>query len=214
MIYLARHGETTWNAVGRYQGRMESELSLLGHRQATALAAFFSAQLQRGEPVPARIISSPMQRCMMTAAFTAEFLGIPVEPDARIIEIAHGTWDGRMRDEIASNDPERYHAWRNDPANVSFQNGESLRDVDARWRAFEADLPRDGSEVLVCTHDAVLRVALLSLTGRSLDHFWSVKAENGAFATVHNTKGKLRLLSECVNVHLGEHRANPKRQAL
>ncbi|MGH7709278.1 MAG: histidine phosphatase family protein, partial [Vulcanimicrobiaceae bacterium] len=33
MIYLARHGETTWNLAGRYQGRLESALSALGVRQ-------------------------------------------------------------------------------------------------------------------------------------------------------------------------------------
>jgi probable phosphoglycerate mutase len=214
MIYLARHGETDWNALGRYQGRMESTLSPLGLRQAAALAAMFAQRRARGEPVPARVISSPMRRCMLTAAASAGVLGVPVEPDERLIEIAHGTWDGRLRDEIAHGDAARYAAWRSEPAGVTFENGESLKDVDARWRAFEAGLPRDGADLLVCTHDAVLRVALLSLTHRPLTDFWSVHAENGAFALVHNTNGQLRLLTECVNAHLGADRAAPARQAL
>jgi len=37
-VYVARHGETTWNLAGRYQGRRESALTSLGMRQAFALA--------------------------------------------------------------------------------------------------------------------------------------------------------------------------------
>ncbi len=193
---------------------MESELSPLGVRQAVALASFFTDQMQRGEPVPARVITSPMKRCTSTAAFTAEFLGLPVTTDARIIEIAHGDWDGRMRDEIASSDPQRYHTWRTEPARVSFTGGESLRDVDRRWRAFAAGLPHDGSDLLVCTHDAVLRVALLALQDRPLEEFWNVRAENGAFALIDNSGPTLRVIDECVTAHLGDDRAVTQRQAL
>ena len=33
-VFLARHAETTWNLAGRYQGRLESELSAKGQAQA------------------------------------------------------------------------------------------------------------------------------------------------------------------------------------
>jgi len=41
-VFLARHGETTWNVAGRYQGRLESELSAKGAAQALALAGAMS----------------------------------------------------------------------------------------------------------------------------------------------------------------------------
>ncbi|HTV74180.1 MAG TPA: histidine phosphatase family protein [Candidatus Acidoferrales bacterium] len=214
MIYLARHGETTWNMIGRYQGRQESALSALGVRQATALGDYFYERLARGERVPSRVISSPLLRCTATAQVTATRLGLPLETDERLIEIAHGTWEGRLRDELAQNDPQRYHTWRHDPATVSFEGGESLRDVDARWRAFAASLAGTEEDVLIASHDAVVRIAILAAEERPLDDFWKVKAENGAFARFTPDRPQWQLLEECHVEHLADARASIAKQAL
>ncbi len=107
-LYIARHAETTWNLAGRYQGRRESALSARGIQQGFALAEAFA----HADPAPVRIIASPMQRTRATATFVAERLNVPLETDDALIEIAHGTWEGRLRDEIAANDPARYTTWR------------------------------------------------------------------------------------------------------
>lgn len=36
-IVLVRHGETTWNAAGRIQGQIESDLNEVGLKQAVAV---------------------------------------------------------------------------------------------------------------------------------------------------------------------------------
>src|SRR5580693_6057459 len=138
-LYIARHAETTWNLAGRYQGRRESALSARGIQQGFALAD----ALAQADPPPARIIASPMQRTRATATFVADRLNLPLETDDALIEIAHGTWEGRLRDEIAANDPARYATWRERPADVAFEEGESLRDVAARWQRFRAQLHVD-----------------------------------------------------------------------
>ncbi|HEX3463407.1 MAG TPA: histidine phosphatase family protein [Candidatus Elarobacter sp.] len=206
-VNLARHGETTWNLAGRYQGRLESELTPLGVRQARALAAAMSA-------IPVgRVVSSPLRRCTETARFTAETVKVPVETDERLIEIAHGTWEGRLRDELAANDPERYRAWRHDPAHVRFENGESLADVLARWNDFAASF-RPMVPALVVTHDAVVRVAILAATGRDLEAFWEARVENGAYAEFDVAADGWSLLRENVTDHLGALRASIEGQAL
>ena len=214
VLYLARHGETTWNVAGRYQGRLESDLSPLGVRQGLALAEYFSARSRRGESVPTRAIASPLERCAATARFVAGRLGVPLETDARLIEIAHGTWEGRYRDEIAANDPKRYEMWRNDPARVAFENGETLAEVRDRWRAFAATLSGDDGDLLVVTHDAVVRCALLDVAGRPLDDLWHPRVENGGFALLENDGGKLRVVEECVVSHLTGLRSPLAGQAL
>lgn len=211
MIYLARHGETTWNHAGRYQGRLESPLSPLGGLQALALAEYFAA---RASSVPGRVISSPLSRCVDTARPAAERLGLEVESDERLVEIAHGTWEGRYRNELAANDPERYRAWRHDPANVAFENGETLDDVMARWRAFLRDIASETRDVLVVTHDAVIRCALLDVANRPLDDFWKMRVENGAFARLESNGTVLELLEECHSTHLRNFRAAITEQAL
>ena len=206
-VYVARHGETTWNLAGRYQGRLESELSPLGARQALVLAdAMEAAGISR-------VVSSPLWRCTATAQATAERAGVPVETDDRLIEIAHGTWEGRLRDEIAANDPARYRAWREDPAHVQFENGESIADVLARWRDFVASFA-PAAPALVVTHDAVVRVALVDSTARGLEDFWTTRVENGAYAVFDVHAGRWALLDACVTDHLGALRAPTEGQAL
>lgn len=207
LVYVARHGETTWNLAGRYQGRRESALTPLGMQQAFALAG---AAVDAGI---ARIVSSPLVRCSATAQPSAERLALPIALDDRIIEIAHGTWEGRLRDEIAANDPERYHAWRHDPAHVAFEGGETLAQVRDRWRAFAAALQPD-RPTLVVTHDAVVRVAVNDALGRGLDAFWEPEVENGAYARFDVRGTAWTLLEPCVTAHLGAQRASTQGQAL
>jgi len=208
-LYIARHAETTWNLAGRYQGRRESALSARGVQQGFALAGGLAA----AQPPPARIVASPMQRTRATAAFVAERLNVAVETDDALIEIAHGTWEGRLRDEIAANDAEQYRTWRETPAVVAFHGGESLAEVHARWQRFRASFHVD-APTLIVTHDAIVRVALLDIAGRPLSEFWDVNVENAAYAVVEADGPRWTLLDESVNAHLAALRAETERQAL
>jgi broad specificity phosphatase PhoE len=214
LIYLARHGETTWNLAGRYQGRLESALSALGVRQGFALADYFFRRLTRGDSIPARAISSPLLRCTATARFVTSRLGIPLDVDERLSEVAHGTWEGRFRDELAENDPDRYRAWREDPAHVAFENGETLGQVRARWRAFAPTILAETRDLLIVSHDAVIRCALLDAADRQLDEFWRPNVENAAFARLESDGTKFRVVEECVVTHLTGVRASIASQAL
>jgi broad specificity phosphatase PhoE len=208
-LYIARHAETTWNLAGRYQGRRESSLSARGIQQGFALAGAFA----QADPIPQRIIASPMQRTRATATFVAERLNVPLETDDALIEIAHGTWEGRLRDEIAANDPARYTTWRERPAEVAFEEGESLLDVMTRWKRFRAVLRID-TPTLIVTHDAIVRAALLDIAQRPLGDFWEIRVENAAYAVVEVDGPKWTLVEESVNEHLAEQRAATESQAL
>jgi broad specificity phosphatase PhoE len=208
-LYIVRHAETTWNLAGRYQGRRESALSARGMQQGQKLADAFAAI----EPPVARIVTSPMHRTRATATFVAERLNVPLATDDALIEIAHGTWEGRMRDEIAANDPERYRTWRENPGEVAFEDGESLIDVMARWRRFRASFAVDAPTLLV-THDAIVRIALLDITQRPLGDFWAMHVENAAYAVVDVDGTTWTLVADNVNAHLADLRASTETQAL
>jgi broad specificity phosphatase PhoE len=208
-VYVARHGETTWNLAGRYQGRRESGLTALGVRQGFALADAFAAMNARIE----RVIASPLLRCSATATFVAERLNLRLETDDRLLEIAHGTWEGRLREEIAAADPARFRAWKERPAEVGFEGGETLANVESRWRDFAATFAAHGP-ALVVTHDAVVRVAILVAQGRGLDDLWNVHVENAAFAEFAVSAGQWTLVNENVNDHLTGLHAALGQQAL
>lgn len=206
-VYIARHGETTWNAVGRYQGRLETPLSPLGQAQAQALAgALRDADIRR-------IISSPLSRCVQTALPLSMMTGVPIETDDRLLEIAHGTWEGRYRDEIARTEPERYQMWRTHPEKVHFPGGESLQDVANRWKSFVDDFHPDVNTLLM-THDVVVRIAVLERTGRPISDLRTIRALNAAYACFRVEGETWTFLNECEDGHLATLTADIERQAL
>jgi broad specificity phosphatase PhoE len=206
-VYVARHGETDWNRDARYQGQLESRLTQLGERQALALA---NAIADAGV---GRVIASPLARCVETAQPLALRLGLSVETDRRLIEIAHGTWEGRLRADLEREDRERMRAWRESPDTVEFEGGESLAAVGRRWSEFAGSL--DGKQdVAIVTHDVVVRVAILWAQGRSFSEFWQPRVSNGGYATFETSGGRWRAIDECRDEHLEGLLADASRQAL
>lgn len=206
-VYMVRHGETDWNRAGRYQGQRESSLTEIGILQAEALGRAFSVLQVK------RVISSPLRRCTETALPVACGHGLPLETDARLLEIAHGNWEGRLRNEIERDDPQTMRQWREAPQTVHFEGGESLADVRSRWKAFANGLVGKDDVVLV-THDVLVRLAILDATGGSLAMLWEAQVRNGAYARFAVDAGSWKLLDECCDVHLDGLRVDPTFQAL
>lgn len=92
-ILLVRHGESEWNAVGRWQGQADPPLTDAGRRQAATAAGSLGT-------VDA-IVSSDLRRAQATAEIIADALGVgPVVVDARLRERDAGEWSGLTRSEI------------------------------------------------------------------------------------------------------------------
>jgi broad specificity phosphatase PhoE len=208
LAYVARHGETDWNREGRYQGQLESTLTQLGRTQAVALASALARSGAR------RVISSPLARCVQTAEPVAAALGVEVESDARLLEIAHGTWEGRLRAEIEHADAGRMRAWMQEPASVRFDGGESLDDVAARWLAFTSSLRGNNEDVVIVTHDVLVRIAVLLAAGRPLTMLWEPRVQNGGYALLSAASQRWKVVEECCDEHLEGIRADTARQAL
>ena len=174
-ILLARHGETPWNAEGRYQGQCDIPLSAVGEAQATALGA------KLRDVAIARAVASPLLRARRTAelALGEDRVGL-LSLDADLQEIGHGDWEGLLASEIRERDPARLKAWRDDPASVVMpgEGGESLRMVaDRAWPAFARATEGLGDDdlLLVVAHDAVNRVLLCRILGLPMARLWSFR---------------------------------------
>ena len=74
-LLLIRHGQTTYNATGRMQGHLDTELSEVGYAQARA-----AADLLEDKDITA-IVASDLTRARTTAEIIGERLGIPVDVD-------------------------------------------------------------------------------------------------------------------------------------
>jgi probable phosphoglycerate mutase len=145
-VLLLRHGQSTWNAAGRWQGQADPPLSDLGRAQASAAAAAIGA-------VDA-VVTSDLLRAAETGALIAGALGIgPVLADERLRERHAGEWTGLTRAEIEA-------GWPGFLAGDDRPNGwEPIDVVAARAMAALADLHAQmpGGDVLVVTHSGVIR---------------------------------------------------------
>jgi len=170
-IILARHGETQWNVEGRHQGQtFDIPLSERGREQALALGR------RLGGLDIARAVASPLLRARQTAELA---LGDrPLTLDARLVELSHGEWEGRLTSEIQEAHPGLRRAWRETPHLVSPPGGEGFRDVEARaWPALCEACRGLGPEELavLVTHDGVNRALLARVLGLDLSRVWSFR---------------------------------------
>jgi broad specificity phosphatase PhoE len=172
-ILLARHGETQWNAEGRYQGREDIALSPVGESQARALG-----ERLRDVRID-RAVASPLSRARRTAELALGDTRVAMlTTDPGLMEIAHGTWEGLLAGEIRERDPELLQAWRDAPHEVLMPQGESLQHVfDRAWPALAraCDGLAANDTLLVVAHDAVNRVLLCHILGIPFSKVWTFR---------------------------------------
>ncbi|HEX7820928.1 MAG TPA: histidine phosphatase family protein [Sphingobium sp.] len=90
-IYLLRHGETEWNAEGRFQGHLDSPLNSRGIAQAQAAAQRLTGVAHTVDAM----FSSPLGRARQTADILRSLATYPsVQWDGRLQEVSVGSWDG------------------------------------------------------------------------------------------------------------------------
>jgi broad specificity phosphatase PhoE len=155
-ITFIRHGQTTGNAAGRWQGHTNSNLTDLGHEQAKRLGVRLAS-------VPFDlVVSSDLDRTMQTA----KALGRPIETDERWREPFFGDWEDATTAEIMVRDAEKVNAVFNGE-DVAIGGGERLSEVWQRTREAMDDLVNrvgDG-KVAVVSHG----MSLLTLLSRILE---------------------------------------------
>jgi probable phosphoglycerate mutase len=92
-ILLVRHGQSEWNALGRWQGQADPPLTDLGRMQARVAATTLGA-------VDA-VFASDLVRAAETAAIISKELGVgPVVTLPQLRERDAGEWSGLTRAEI------------------------------------------------------------------------------------------------------------------
>jgi len=159
-LLLVRHGQSEWNAVGRWQGQADPPLTDLGRAQARAAARVVGG-VDAG-------FSSDLQRARETADIVAASIGVgPVIEDAGLRERDAGAWSGLTRDEIH----ERYPGYLPDDRHHAFAPGASTEerrppgwesDDDLQVRVLKAlrrvHLVVGDGDGLVVTHGGVIYV--------------------------------------------------------
>lgn len=208
-LWLVRHGETTWNAEGRWQGQADAPLSERGREQARQLAHRLS-----GERFDA-VYTSDLGRALETAEIVAAKLeGKPaVHPEPRLRETHVGEFSGLTQVEVKARGLWRptfdYHD--------RYPGGESRAELTERLGLALASLAaaHPGGRVLAVSHGGAIRAALGFALGEPqaavLAHFGGV--ENTAitrFALRTDGRGRLLAYNDAAHLEAGfavrEHR--------
>lgn len=149
-ILLARHGETEWNRLGRWQGQADPPLNEMGRRQSEALAEQLA-----GDGIAA-IYSSDLRRASETARIVGGRLGLEVTENAALREIDVGSWSGLTRAEVRERFPEGFARWLEGEIGHDGETREQLTDrVVAAVESIARAHP--GETVLVVTHGGAIR---------------------------------------------------------
>jgi broad specificity phosphatase PhoE len=190
-LLLVRHGVTTWNREGRFQGHLDPPLDAAGEQEARLLAG----RLVDEEPEPIRIVTSPLQRASATAALLAEAFeraGRPpqVVPDARLMEIGQGEWEGRTHAELVVSDAPRYAAWRSGGGTSQPPGAESIEAALERVAAALEELTaEDNVSVCLVSHGGILRLAGGHLLGLTLPRAWALDVDNASLSRLTHQDG-------------------------
>ena len=190
VTFLVRHGQTESNLATRYAGRSPEPLTATGRMQIEALAR------RLGSCGIAEIWSSEVVRARESADIIGGALGLPVQVDARLNEIAMGPWEGLSEGEVAEQFPAAYALWQIRPDCVRIGGRETLEQVAARVMASIVEAAQRPCSVLLVTHVAPMRVAILRVLGLPLSGYKGVAVGNGDCVSVDWASAEVHRLGE------------------
>jgi broad specificity phosphatase PhoE len=166
VIFLVRHGETVWNAVGRQQGRLDSPLTARGVEQARAAGRALHRVVRDTAGVV--VETSPLGRARQTTALICEQLGLAADAavvSALLVEHDFGAWQGLTFAEIDARYPGARQQRDSNKWTYRVKDGESYALVGARARRWLAGAK--ASIIVAVTHEMTSRTiqgAYLSLS--------------------------------------------------
>ncbi len=175
-IDLIRHGEPVGGS--KYRGQTDDPLSENGWAQMRAALA--------GHQPWEVVVTSPLARCRAFAEELAARLALPLEVDARFMEVCFGEWEGCTAEELLATDSERLARFWSDPMRHAPPGGETLtafRDrILAAWEDILAH--HAGRHVLIVGHAGTIRIAVCHVLDMPLDRLFRIQVPNAGITRI------------------------------
>lgn len=164
-IYFIRHGETEWNAAGRFQGSKDIPLNGLGREQAAHAGGILSDLITRAGQLLDKLafVASPLERARHTMELVREQLALPPDGfalDDRLREIGYGHWEGSTLPEMRTSHPDLFAERERDKWSVSPPGGESYASVTLRMRDWYDSLL---SDTVAVSHGGTARALMVAV---------------------------------------------------
>ncbi|MFN4097754.1 MAG: histidine phosphatase family protein [Sphingomonas sp.] len=200
--FIARHGETVFNAARRLQGEYpHTPLTRAGFAQADEMGRALADQL--GAAPPLTLWASNTGRALQTLAVIAEHLDLDwhqARQDARLTEIGMGCWGGRYYSDLIAGDlPVVAPTGLLHPA----PDGETYPQIAERVSAWLAETDDDPGDRLIIMHGISSRVLRGVMTGQDVHPEFATPIAPGL------PQGSVVMIEDGVEtvVHLGSGRA-------
>jgi probable phosphoglycerate mutase len=178
-VFLARHGETEWNLVGRRQGQLDAPVTPAGMAEVQRLADGL-----RGMRIDA-VFSSPLGRARTSAQLYADALGLAVVTVDELAEIHHGSMAGLNEDETEVAFPGEMSRRAADKYRWRFPDGESYAEGDVRAAAALHIVGASGAaRPLLVSHAMIGRMLLRNLLDLAPDDALTYEHPHGVIYRV------------------------------
>lgn len=188
-LVILRHGVTSHNAGGIWQGHLDTELTAEGLAQARAAAAVLAGYGF------ARVLASDLRRAAVTAQVVADACGLPVSYDARLREIDVGAWQGLDAAGVEAAFPGAQARLAAGEDLARGGSGERVADVIRRARPAVDELIAalaPGETALVVTHGVCARAVAADLAEIDRKTAWLCLAGLGNCAWAELTETPVR----------------------
>lgn len=202
-VILVRHGECDGNVQGMFRGQLDLPLNKRGLKQA----------IEAGEATKTMnikaIYSSPLLRARQTAQSIADACSLKVIDCQGINNVSLGSWEGRLKDQIASEEPLLWDTWMNNPEDLRFPGMEPLPEVMIRSRAALDEIVNRhrGETVAIVSHRTTLKPLVASCIGVPKPWFWKFHFDTASLTVMTYEKRGYSLIQLNRTDHLSEYRS-------
>jgi phosphoserine phosphatase len=205
-VILVRHGQSSFNTEGRYQGSSdESVLTEVGRQTARQTGEFLS-----GLTIDALYVSS-LRRAQATADEILGRMNPSIDPanihvDWQLREVDLPAWQGLYHQDVQEHFPGDYHCWKQHPDRFVMvdphtnQSSYPVCDLYARSRQFwQQTLPRHcGKTIMLVSHAGTIRALISTALNLSAADYHSLRQSNCAISVLkfsHGNEPQLEVLN-------------------
>jgi len=177
-LYLARHGQTEWNLIDRFQGQLDSPLTELGKKQA----------LQSREKLLKKnihiVYSSPLSRALDTAKIISQEWPVELHTCNDLMGMRLNQWQGKTLVEIQKMYPEEFVNFFSYPDKFNLPGAENYFDLQERViNSIHNILQKYTSHnILVVTHGIVIKALISHVKTNTVAGIAGIELlENGSY---------------------------------
>ncbi|MDR1732742.1 MAG: histidine phosphatase family protein [Synergistaceae bacterium] len=196
-ILLARHGQTEWNEIRRFQGRTDIPLNEEGRIQARKLAERLASW-----PVDV-VYTSPLERALRTAEAVAARHGkTPVVLDG-FTEMNFGSWEGESILTLKRQNPQPLKEWFADPFFRLPEGAETWEELRLRVEgALQTILSSPEEHAVIVSHGGIIRALFVVLLKMDPHSVWNISASNCAISGIEIREFQNQLIFSNDDLHL------------